>query len=74
MLYDAVTAAMGWATSRSLPGALGAYGRRANHRYAGEWPFRRDWDARAWSHYLAMDADVAAFLRTLDTERGLPTA
>ena len=74
MRYDAVSAAMGWATSRSLPGALGAYGRRANHRYGGRWPFKRDWDARAWSHYLAMEPDVAASLRARHAECGLPPA
>jgi hypothetical protein len=73
MLFDAVTAAMGWATSRSLPGALGAYGRRAKHRYGGYWPFERGWDARAWSHYLTMEPDVATFLCALHKGHGLPT-
>jgi hypothetical protein len=73
MSYKDVTKNMGWTKSRSLPGALGAYGRRANHRYGGFWPFRRPWDGGAWSHFLVMDPEVAAFLRELHAKRQLPT-
>lgn len=74
MLNEEVTDAMGWTTARSLPGALGAYGRRANHRYEGFWPFRRGWDHRHNSNTIAMDAEIAERLRTLHEEHGLPTS
>jgi hypothetical protein len=73
MSYKDVTKNMGWTKARSLPGALGAYGRRANHRYGGFWPFERTWDTGAWSHHLVMDPDVAAFLRDLHAKRHLRT-
>jgi hypothetical protein len=73
MFYKDVTTQMGWTKSRSLPGALGAYGRRANHRYGGFWPFSRRWDASAWSHYLVMSPDVAAFMRDLHAKRQMRT-
>jgi hypothetical protein len=73
MSYEDVTTSMGWPTPRSLPGALGAYGRRANFRYRGYWPFERKWDDPTWSHYLAMDPDVAALFRDLHSKRQLPT-
>src|SRR5437588_10724050 len=37
MLFAEVSKAMGWPSARSLPGALGAYGRRAKFRYGGFW-------------------------------------
>ena len=73
MSYADVSAAMGWDTPRSMPGALGAFGRRSNHRYGGFDPFVRQWDHAAWSHFLSMDEEVAAFLRELHAERQLPT-
>jgi len=73
MAYADVSAGMGYTKSRQLPGALGAYGRRANHRYGGFWPFERTWDHGAWSHFLAMAIDDAAFLRDLHAKRQLPT-
>jgi hypothetical protein len=73
MSFKDVTKQMGWTKPRSLPGALGAYGRRANHRYGGFWPFTRPWDGGAWSYFLVMDPDVAAFVRDLHAKRQKPT-
>lgn len=64
---------MGWTKPRSLPGALGAYGRRAKHRYGGFWPFTRSRDVATWSYYLEMDPDDAAFLRDLHAKSQKPT-
>lgn len=70
--FKDVTADMGWPSARSLPGALGAFGRRTKHRYGGYFPLRRDWDEAAWSWFMSMDADVAAFLRELHAKRRSP--
>jgi hypothetical protein len=71
MSYEDVTSAMGWTSPRSLPGALGAFGRRTKHRYGGFWPFDREHDAEQnWS--LAMQASVADFVVELHVRRGLP--
>lgn len=61
-----------WSASRSVAGAMGAFSRRAEHRYGGYWPFHREWDDEEWSHYLWMDDDVAAFLLELHAARQLP--
>ena len=61
-----------WSSSRSVAGAMGAFSRRAEHRYGGYWPFDRAWDEDEWSHYLTMEVDVAAFLFRLHAERQLP--
>lgn len=71
--FTVVTKEMGWTSPRSLPGALGAFGRRTKHRYGGYWPLRRDWDDAAWSWFMSMDDDVAAFLRALHAKRQLST-
>lgn len=73
MYFADVSEAMGWTSPRQLPGALGAYGRRAKHRYGGFWPFVSDWDVSAWSYFLVMDPADATFLRNLHAERALPT-
>lgn len=73
MAFGDITRAMGWQTTRSLPGALGAFGRRTKHRYGGYWPLTRTWDHAEWSNMMAMDKDVAAYLVQLHTERRLPT-
>ena len=70
--FKDVTADMGWPTARSLPGALGAFGRRTKHRYGGYFPLRREWDETAWSWFMSMEADVAHFLRELHAERQAP--
>lgn len=54
--------ALGFKTARSMPGLLGAFGRRANHRYGGKWPFEtayRDGGAA----FMRIEAPAAAALR-----------
>lgn len=70
--YGGVRQAMGWPNRRSLPGALGAFGRRTNHRYDGFWPFHRGWDPFNWTHTLAMDPEVAEEVLRLHAALGLP--
>jgi hypothetical protein len=70
--FEQVTQDMGWPTPRSLPGTLGAFGRRTNHRYGGYWPFHRDLDHAEWSWFVSMDADVADFLLELHAMLQLP--
>ncbi len=73
MYYGAILGAHpDWSASRSVAGAMGAFSRRAEHRYGGYWPFERGWDEEQWSHYLTMDDDVAAFLLDLHAARKLP--
>ena len=73
MAFGEISHTMGWPTARSLPGALGAFGRRTKHRYGGYWPLHRYWDHAEWSNFMTMDKDIAAFLVRLHAERGLPT-
>jgi hypothetical protein len=73
MAFKEISSAMGWPTARSLPGALGAFGRRTKHRYGGYWPLNRYWDHAEWSNFMTMDTDIAAFLVRLHAEHGLPT-
>lgn len=63
---------MGLSTTRSLPGVLGAFGRRTKHRYGGYSPLRRRWDPAAGSWFMSMEAEVAAFLRALHAKRDSP--
>ena len=61
--FTEVSAALEFPSARSMPGLLGAFGRRANHRYGGKWPFEKRWHEDA-SH-MRMDADVAEEIRRL---------
>ncbi|MDO9443662.1 MAG: hypothetical protein Q7T73_22500 [Beijerinckiaceae bacterium] len=71
--YEEVTTAMGWSSPRSLPGALGAYGRRTKHRYDGAWPMVREKDAADyWS--LTMPRELADEVLRLHAEFDLPTS
>lgn len=69
---DVLNAHMEWSSPRSVAGALGAFGRRTSYRYGDYWPLKRTWDNEKWSHFLAMDADIAAFMVKLHAERQLP--
>jgi hypothetical protein len=71
MAYEDVTSAMGWTSPRSLPGALGAFGRRTKHRYGGFWPFHREHDA-GWNWSLTMDIAFAQFFVKLHARRDFP--
>ena len=49
--YVDISKEMGFGNPRQLPGTLGAFGRRAIHRYDGRWPFdaekrNNEWHAR----------------------------
>lgn len=51
--------------ARGLAGMLGAFGRRAKHRYGEQKPWRSEWDSgRAEARHL-MPADVARTIREL---------
>jgi len=61
--FTEASRALGFPTARSMPGLLGAFGRRANHRYGGVWPFKKVWHNSAW--HMRMDADIAEVIRKL---------
>lgn len=46
--YAALSEEMGYHNPRQLPGTLGAFGRRAIHRYGGVWPFKPNWTGDHW--------------------------
>lgn len=71
--YEEVTTAMGWTSARSLPGALGAYGRRSKHRYEGAWPMNRDQDPQDSSWSFSMPQEMADEIIRLHAEHDLPT-
>lgn len=71
--YEEATAAMGWTSPRSLPGALGAYGRRTKHRYDGAWPMHREKDdSDYWT--LNMPRELADEILRLHADLDLPTS
>ena len=72
--YTEVTTAIGWPTPRSLPGALGAYGRRAKHRYKGFWPVKRNEDPVTGEMYLNTDVVTAKHIRDTHEKYDLPTS
>jgi hypothetical protein len=47
---------------RSLAGSLGAFGRRAEHRYSGQKPFESLWDGETYQSRLRMSQEVAAWI------------
>jgi hypothetical protein len=54
--YTEVSKKLGFGTPRSLPGLLGAFGRRADHRYQGVWPFERKWANGQWNLWMSREA------------------
>ena len=70
MTFEDLSKAVGWPRPRSLPGARGAYVRRARRRYDRYWPFHRK-NSRA-GRVVWMDHRVAGILRDLHAERALP--
>jgi hypothetical protein len=48
---------------KSLAGSLGAFGRRADHRYNGLKPFESRWDPDSYLARLQMSSEVAAWIR-----------
>jgi len=54
--YPEVSKHLGFASPRSLPGLLGAFGRRAAHRYKGTWPFERKLVSGKYHLYMSKEA------------------
>ncbi len=48
---------------KSLAGSLGAFGRRADHRYGGLKPFESHWDPEQYLVQLRMSQEVAAWIK-----------
>ena len=63
--FTEATTALGFDSARSMPGLLGAFGRRANHRYDGKWPFKTMWQNGAW--HMLMTQEAAEAIRELRT-------
>ena len=62
--FTKVSEALGFETARSLPGLLGAFGRRANHRYEGNWPFEAVSEHNQWHLRMSQaNADTINALR-----------
>jgi hypothetical protein len=51
--------------ARSLAGMLGAFGRRAAHRYAGRTPWRTEWDAARGEARHTMPSAIAEIVRAI---------
>ncbi len=51
--------------ARGLAGMLGAFGRRAKHRYGAQKPWRSEWDSGREEARHLMPADVAQTIREL---------
>ncbi len=69
--FAEISEAIGWTSPRSLAGALGAYGNRANHRYDGAWPMVRVALERD-NRYFTMPAELAEEIRRLHELHDLP--
>lgn len=61
--YPEMSEHLGFATSRSLPGLLGAFSRRADHRYGGMQPFEKTWTLDGWC--LRMSKENAAIINAV---------
>jgi len=61
--YTEASEALGFPSKLSMPGLLGAFGRRANHRYGGAWPFEKAIWADDDSNFLMSEAAAEAIRR-----------
>lgn len=61
--FTEISKALGYATNRSLPGLLGAFGRRAKHRYEGIKPFKA-FQIEGWWH-AHMSPETAEIINSL---------
>jgi hypothetical protein len=61
--YPEVSKHLGFPTARSLPGLLGSFSRRADHRYEGLQPFEKRWLHDGW--HLLMSSENAAIVNEL---------
>jgi hypothetical protein len=59
-----IVEAMGLPAS-SLRGMLGAFGRRANHRYGGHKPWDEEWDPAAYEARYRMPGWIARIIQSL---------
>ncbi len=53
--------------ARSLAGMLGAFGRRAEHRYGGSKPWESEWDPAAYEAKHRMAPEVAEQIKKIAT-------
>lgn len=53
--------------ARSLAGMLGAFGRRAGHRYGGRKPWESEWDPAAYEARHRMAPEVAEQIKKIAT-------
>jgi hypothetical protein len=53
--YPEISEHLGFPTSRSLPGLLGAFSRRADHRYGGVQPYERRYTSGGWRLYMSQE-------------------
>jgi hypothetical protein len=54
--FSEVSEHLGFDNARSLAGLLGAFGRRAAHRYQAVWPFERKWVGDQWCLWMPQEA------------------
>jgi hypothetical protein len=64
--FTEASAKLGYESARSMPGLLGAFGRRSKHRYGGTWPFEKVLHDGAW--HMRMDPEIAEAIRALGAE------
>lgn len=65
--YTEVSEYLGFKTSRSLPGLLGAFTRRADHRYGGFQPFVKKLDGDA--SRIVMPAEYAEIINEIRSSK-----
>ena len=62
--FTEASEALGFDSPRSMPGLLGSFGLRSNHRYDGRWPFEtNEHDDGGW--HMRMDARAAEAILAL---------
>jgi hypothetical protein len=54
--------------ARGVAGMLGAFGKRANHRYGGLKPWKSDWDGTREEAKHRMDAEVARVITAIRSQ------
>lgn len=58
--YTEASEALGFPSKQSMPGLLGSFGKRANHRYGGIWPFDKGIWANGDSNFLMTEVAASA--------------
>jgi hypothetical protein len=59
---------LGYESAKVLAGLLGAFGRKAKHRYGGRTPWDSEWDSSAELARHSMRSDVARIIRSTAAE------